>query len=1035
MIRKLLSGILTPAFWVGWFCWGVLAIGLPQSCKAVEAPTANYYNNFGMFYDGDYRDALRAFQSESRGSIKTSQSRWIDSICYETMCGECYYQMGRFDEALQCYTNALDVYARFPDWMAKVQFHAAIRDAGVGARKAVPWGVSMRKAKLGAYPSTELLYQGNIDQTATAQQGGVMQQANTYSVSPQEIVRCTTLALRRRAALLGPAAKYDSLSNNVVAAMSRNIGPANHWSGAWVDLERSLASMAVGKEGNLIRCVLAGGEFDHPMTGVALLELGRQAAARNDYPAAMTFFAEATYAAVNTYSSNCVPDYGTLEEAFHCAAVTHLMSNHKDFFKPLESAIQWAKVKNLRQLRASLLISAAENYAVIGETRRAVAALNEARGTIGNRIMGGGAIGARLSYVAALVAFQQGRVPEGNAALKLAMNYMQHGSLWLYHIRLADNLYINRDATPRAALDLFGDVLNDPQPRNWAEDPMESLAVLCTPCPGPMEHWFEASLEGRAVREVHTAIEIADRIRRRRFFDSMEFGGRLESLRWILEAPAIYLPVRAKLQRQDLLARFPKYQELSQQAQAIRDTLSKQPLSAADPTEFRAQSKQMAELAAIGAKQEAIVREIALRREPADMVFPPLRTVADVQKTMQEKHAAMVFFATSRRMYGFLINNERCACWEIDAPLVLLKQMQTMLRDMGQYGANHEMTVKDVSDAKWKQSAAQTLKTLLANSPADLSQSFNELVIVPDGILWYLPFEALQTPVGGELQSLISRFHIRYSPTLSLCTSPGPGHSSAVNTAVVLGKLYPHDDNAVAQKAFAEFAKVVPGAEAVRVPAPAPSSIYSILSRQLVVFDDVPGPEKTPYDWNPEPVERGKSGNTLDDWLLLPWGGPDVVVLPGYHTASEEALRHIRRELPGNEMFLSVCGLMANGSRTLLMSRWRTGGQTSYDLVREFTQELPRTPPADAWQRAVLLAMDSRLNLEAEPRIKRSASDDPPKAVHPFFWAGYMLVDCGDRVEPTPNEPATKPKKADRPPVPNPPGNDQQIQKHGKRRP
>jgi len=39
---------------------------------------------------------------------------------------------------------------------------------------------------------------------------------------------------------------------------------------------------------------------------------------------------------------------------------------------------------------------------------------------------------------------------------------------------------------------------------------------------------------------------------------------------------------------------------------------------------------------------------------------------------------------------------------------------------------------------------------------------------VPDGILWYLPFERLQVQVGGEPQSLISRFHIRYSPTLSL---------------------------------------------------------------------------------------------------------------------------------------------------------------------------------------------------------------------------------------------------------------------------
>ena len=117
-----------------------------------QTPSASYYTAFGPFYDGDYHDALKGFQSESRSSIKTSQSRWIDSICYETMCGECYFQMGMFDKALEHYTAALQLYKTFPDWMMKVQFPPTIRAAGAGARKAVPWGASTRQSQLGAYP-------------------------------------------------------------------------------------------------------------------------------------------------------------------------------------------------------------------------------------------------------------------------------------------------------------------------------------------------------------------------------------------------------------------------------------------------------------------------------------------------------------------------------------------------------------------------------------------------------------------------------------------------------------------------------------------------------------------------------------------------------------------------------------------------------------------------------------------------------------------------------------------------------------------
>ncbi len=984
---------------------------IPAAAQSSErsTPTASYYAAFGMFYDGEYPDALRAFQSEGRGSIKNAQSRWIDSICYETMCGECYYQMGILDKALQHYTAALQLYKSFSDWMVKVQFPPSIRVAGAGVRKPVPWGQSTRQSQLGHYPSSMLIGQGQIDMNEVVKRGGVVQQANLYPVTPQEIVRMTTLALRRRAMLLGPVSKFDPLTSDVMAALGRPVGPPNHWSEAWTSTERGLALWAGGKDvqaaGYLQRAVLAGGQFDHPMTSIALLELGRLSLARGEYPAAAKFFEEATYAAVN------YPDYGVLEEAFRYGALTHLASNRKGVYPLLEPAIQWAKVKNLRQLRASLLLCAAENYAVLGQTRQAAAMLDEARATIGRRKMGAGAIGARLSYLTALLAFQQKRTAEGNAALATAMGYMRHGSLWLFHIGLTDEMYIAGAASPRVAMDLFADVLRDPQPGDWASDPMESLASLMTPHPLSLEHWFEVALERK---DNDIALEVAERARRHRFFSSLEFGGRVESLRWILESPANALPQQAQLQRQELLARYPAYEQLSQQAGKIRAALGKMPLAAPDQASLKEQTRGLNELGAISLQQEAILREIAVRREPAAMVFPPLRKTADIQKSLPEKQAALVFFATGRRMYGFLMNSERIAVWQVGSPASLIKEMQTALRDMGNHQANSELAIKDLGETKWKQSAKQVLDSLLKGSAADFSQPFEELTIVPDGALWYLPFEALQVMVDKKSQPLISRFRIRYAPTLSLAVSRGPGRSPSGNTAVVVGKLFPRNEDSTAQAAFDQLAAVTPGAAAIRSPAPAPSAIYGSLFQRLIVLDDLVISEQDPYGWSPAPIDRGKAGSSLSDWLQLPWGGPDVIILPGFHTTSEDSLKRMNRGLPGNDMFLATCGLMANGARTLLLSRWRTGGQTSFDLVREFIQEMPHTSPADAWQRAVMLTAGSRLNLEAEPRIKKAATEENPKAAHPFFWAGYMLVDCGtaaEQAEPKAEEPVIKLKK------------------------
>ena len=1001
-------------------CAGMLGsasqVGQAQGTQRRMTPTASYYTIFGEFYDGDYHTALKGFQSESRGSIKNAQSRWIDSICYETMCGECYYAMGVFDKALVHYTNALQLFTRFPDWMVKVQFSPTIQATSVGARKAVPWGVTGRQSRLGSYPTSVLMAQGQVDLNETIKRGGVVQQAHLYPITPQEIIRCTTLAMRRRAQILGPVSKNDPLTAEVASAMTRTLGPPNHWSECWIDLERALALIASGREGQamsyLQRSVMAAGEFDHPMTCIALLELGRQKLLRSDYPAALKFFEEATFAAVN------YGQWDILEEAFRFAALTHLLSNSREFYAPLLPAIQWAKTKNMRQLRASLQLCAAENYAVLGETRQAAAMLEEVRATIGRRKMGAGAIGARMNYLAAVVAFQQRRVPEGSAALTAALGYMQHGSLWLFHIGLVDGLFMSGTITPRVALDLYGEVLRDPLPADWAMEPLESLAVLSTPHPLPLEHWFEAALERKEVKEVQAALEIAERARRHRFFTSLEFGGRLESLRWILEAAPEQLPKTALLQRQDILNRYPLYAELSQKARAIRAELGKEPLASEDPAVGRKQTQQLNDLAAVGAQQEAILREIAVRREPVAMVFPPLRSLAEVQKSLPERQAILSFFATSRRLYGFLLNNQRCAHWHVPKAPALFKQMQTMLREMGNFSGNYELAVKDVTDVKWKQSAEQVLKLLLEGSLADFSQPFDELVIVPDGALWYLPFEALQVSVDGQLQPLISRFRIRYAPTLSLCNWTAPSRGAAGNTAVVIGKLFPRHDDSVARQAFEQLASVVPGAFALKAPAPAATALFSTLFHRLIVFDDLPGLEAGGYGWSPAALDRGKPGSTLAEWLWLPWGGPELIVLPGYHTIAEESLKRVPRQLAGNEIFLPVCGLMANGARTVLISRWRTGGQTSFDLVREFVQELPRTSAADAWQRAVLLTVESRLNLDAEPRIKKAANTESPKADSPFFWAGYMLVDCdgalAGKQAAEEDNPVLKPKKEEK---------------------
>jgi hypothetical protein len=172
----------------------------------------------------------------------------------------------------------------------------------------------------------------------------------------------------------------------------------------------------------------------------------------------------------------------------------------------------------------------------------------------------------------------------------------------------------------------------------------------------------------------------------------------------------------------------------------------------------------------------------------------------------------------------------------------------------------------------------------------------------------------------------------------------------------------------------------------------APSPLYGSLLDGLVVLDDLGNIPQSPFDWSPLPLDRPKTAGAIGNWLALPWKSTDVVVLTGFHSAAESALK---ADVHGQDVFLASCALMATGARTVLLSRWRTGGGTSRELVRQFVQELPYSAASQSWQRAVRLVKESPLDIAAEPRISASGGATMTDARHPFLWAGYMVFDSG----------------------------------------
>jgi hypothetical protein len=522
---------------------------------------------------------------------------------------------------------------------------------------------------------------------------------------------------------------------------------------------------------------------------------------------------------------------------------------------------------------------------------------------------------------------------------------------------------------------------------------MESLSVLVNPHPGPFERWFEATMERQ---DYERALEISDLIRRHAFLATLELGGRLHNLRWVLEGPPEVLDQKATLQKQDLLARYPRYDELSREARQLMAQLKQAGPAPADKVVAKQQQDLLARLEQLSGEQEMLLRQMAIRRDGCELVFPPRRSYKDLQGALQPGQAILSFHFGSRQPYAFLMTREKYGYWKIPPAEVVQKPIVKLLQDLGNYDANRPTAVADLSSEEWKKTGNQIVALLIKGANVDFTKHFQQLTIVPEGPLWYLPFEALPLGEADKSLPLITRLPIRYAPTLGCAIPDGRPRARGGATAVLVGKLNPGADDAAVAAGFEELSRAVPGAVEVSMHSPNVSAALATLCDRLVVLSDIPTADTGPYAWSPTPTERatGATG-ALAAWFALPWGSPEEIYLPGFHTAAETSLKKPGKGLPGTEVFLSVCGLMANGARTVLLTRWRTGGQSSLDLVREFAQELPHASAANAWQRSVLLASDRTLNPDSEPRLKASPRDEAPRADHPFFWAGFLLADTG----------------------------------------
>ncbi|HMO84942.1 MAG TPA: CHAT domain-containing protein, partial [Lacipirellulaceae bacterium] len=789
---------------------------------------------------------------------------------------------------------------------------------------------------------------------------------------------------------LGPLAPFDQMSKNLVLTMARGgMAPPNHWSVAWVALQRGMAHAAIGEieqaRQQLQAAVLVAGQYDHPLTGMALLELGRLALVAGDFDAAARNLAEASY------SGFVFEDPGVIDEAFRLAAENQLARGAGGADPALVVAAEWARRERFDHIASRIQLALSEQLMLAGNWDAAASALVAAGGRMTNARTG--PLGNRALFLDAKLDFYAGR-GSGEAKLATAVEGQAAMSLQNFQIGLANTMFDAQTLPTRSAPAVYETLLADPAPADAAVRMLESMAVMQTVHEEAFYRWLVAAVERG---NLGAAIEVTDRTKRRRFHNAAPWGGRLAAIRTLVAGAAPLQP-RWHQQRNEVLSRYPQLRDALADVASLRKRLQQSWQPALEDDARRQVTDWWKSYAAAIDQREALLGNVALAPIPAELSFPPLLTAAELQPRLSPGQTLVVFHDTPDGLLGIALTSKGASSWNCGPSARLAGPLSTLLRALGNYDANREMTAEALSDDEWQQ-ASRELYDALFDGSSLVPSAIKELIIVPDGLTWYVPFEALVPPTDVQPGPLVDLATVRYAPTVGLAFRFNGVWRRVQRTGIVTSPPAAGKQPQDHVDAIASLAAATPGPFPLdATAADAPSPTLATLLDAVIVLTDVDAVNADPLAWSPMPLDRAERAGSIDRWLTLPGDGPQRILLPSMHTLAERGGKAPRRRgapLAGSELYYASCSLMSAGAETLLLSRWRVGGQSTLDLMREFAQELPNTPAAAAWQRSVHLARDTPVDPAAEMRVKADAHAGELTARHPFFWAGYMVVDSG----------------------------------------
>lgn len=956
----------------------IIAPGL-DTAPVNTYPNENYYFGLAQYREGELANAALSFDLALGRTRKDPGGRWIDAIPVLAMTAECLYQAGDLAGAVENIDAALAIAIRNRGWLQALTWNDLLTGAVRQPDPAASWAAPQVPAVL-PLPNRISIASGEADLSNTFQRGGVVEGAKLTRIDAIEVMRGIAIALYRRGVIFGEITGEFEVADQTLGAIlyPRDFNlPVGR---ALIGSMRGCGKFAAGKTEELASDIaksasLGGGV--HPLTPILLLAGARQAALTDQPAIGVTLSIQSAAAAAALGQPEWVGE--ALMIAAGCV--------DSSTAAPLQASASAAAIAHQRRGRlASMgaLAAAADAALTAGDVASATAQLSQLRTLLGNRGLQQPRLLAQVEYLLAMAAASggaslgdgSGSVDEplarmfafassGGVPLRRGTAARRAGGAAASTPRLFQLAFVTADARNRGLAGrnvearLTGYV-SEPPVGIWRCDPVDALAFVAFDRSGVAAGQFAAAIK-RGSPEL--LLPQADAVLRGRFLTGLPLGGRIQQIRSAVGTNRSLLSPAAAAWVDNPPPRL----------RAMSEILA---LPAAPPgaVEAIARARQL----------ESLATTLALSRVSIPTSAP--RPLVDSQDLSQlpPGHGLLTFVDAGSGIVCVLSSGQKVAAWAAPASRVVANDIAKLLRGIGLGG--RKPTGGTPNGGGWKSDAAALRQKLIPDEQLELVESINQLTIVPDGPLWYLPFELL--PIGGaDSVPWGDRTAIRYAPTPGLAIYPAGFNRPDLAIGTSANLFFAPRDRELNAQLVAKVTEAIPGHQALV--SPTWSSSYRLgesigfMAALGVVTPDV----ATPLATGVSLFDNAPATGSLAAWMRLGSAPPAGVFLPGYRTAATS-----NQLGTGRELFMTLTALHLAGVRDVVISRWPVGGESTAILTREFLQELPFEGLEPSWRRAIRTLRGAELDPLQEPLLNgldvkvAEASGDLP-----LFWAGYLM--------------------------------------------